>query len=157
MEENQKVENEELMTMGEVFSLDEYNNRTNTDVKIYTTLKDKKQIFNLEEQCDYKLNDCEGMTIVVKDMLCKVIKKDLEEPFINEETGEMKDKEYKMITILIDENNKSYVTASKTFFYKFMKYCKMFPNDFVEGNAILKIKKVATKNSSNKSLSFDLI
>ena len=73
---------------------------------IYTSIKDEKVIFNLlNTECDFKLNECENKEIKVKDTLIKVI----ETP---SDTGEVV---FKKITILVDVDNKSYVTASKMF------------------------------------------
>ena len=35
--------------------------------KLYTSIKDPKVIFNLDNSCDYKINDCKGEMIRVKD------------------------------------------------------------------------------------------
>lgn len=155
MEENQKGEimtNETQM----ICSLEDYSIGKTSEQKLYTTIKDPKTIFNLESNCDYRLNDCIDEKIRVKDMLCKVIKTKLEEPEILE-TGEVKEYKFSMITILIDEEGKSYVTASKAFFFSFMKYCQMFPDAIKNGETEIKIIKVTTKNSNNKSLGFELL
>ena len=73
---------------------------------VFTTITDSRQIFNLENECDYKINDCKGEIIRVKNVLIKVIERPLPEPEVNEETGEVIDKEYKKVCILIDDNNK---------------------------------------------------
>lgn len=156
MEENKEMilkEENNNMIMG----IEEYEGRNKSNKKIFTTIKDPKIIYNLEGQCDYRLNDCEGEAIRVKDMLCKVIERKLENPIVNEETGEIKETEYKMITILIDELGKSYVTASKNFFYRFMDYCKLFPTAIEDGECEIRIIKTNVKNSSNKTLGFELI
>lgn len=156
MEENKEMilkEEKKGMVMG----IEDYEGKGNTKKKIFTTIQDPKLIYNLDGRCDYKLNDCEGESIRVKDMLCKIIEKKLENPIVNEETGEIKDKEYKMITILIDEIGRSYVTASKNFFYRFMDYCQQFPNAIENGECEIKIIKTNVKNSANKALGFELI
>lgn len=132
---------------------------SNTKRKIYTTIEDQKIIFNLETACDYKINDCKGEKIRIVDLLIKVNEKDLDEPVINEETGEIiKDKERSMVTILIDEAGKSYVTASKMFTIQMMNYVTMFGLDNIKQNGLdIEIIERAVKNSSNKALGFKLV
>lgn len=133
--------------------------QSNTKRKIYTTIEDQKIIFNLETACDYKINDCKGEKIRIVDLLIKVNEKDLDEPVINEETGEIiKDKERSMVTILIDEAGKSYVTASKMFTIQMMNYVTMFGLDNIKQNGLdIEIIERAVKNSSNKALGFKLV
>lgn len=125
--------------------------------KIFTTLTDEKKLFNLETSCDMKINDCKGEKIRVVDMVIKIYENTLKEPEINEETGEIKDKEVKMITILIDDNGVSYVTASKMFTIQMMNYIKMFGIDGIKEGLDIKITERAIKDSSNKALAFELI
>lgn len=112
---------------------------------IYTSIKDEKIIFNLlNTECDFKLNECENKEIKVKDTLIKVI----ETP---SDTGEVV---FKKITILLDEDNKSYVTASKMFANQLL--------DLISSNEDLKeftikIIKRTVKNSPNKALGFELV
>lgn len=130
----------------------------NSNQKIFTTITDKKILFNLDSHCDFKINDIIGSKIVVTDFLCKVIEKNLKEPVVNEETGEIKDKEYVMITILIDQEGKSYVTASKSFYFQFKKLCGFFENEEeLKAGIPIKIINVPVKNSSNKALGFELV
>lgn len=124
---------------------------------VFTTITDSKVIFNLENTCDYKINDCKGETIRVKDVLIKVIETPLAEPEVNEETGEVKDKEYKKVCILIDDNGKTYVTGSKMFTNQMMRYINMFGVKPIEDGLEIKIVERAIKNSSNKSLGFELV
>lgn len=148
MEENKK---------NEVMSLTEFEQSSGAKQNIFTTLKSNKEIFNLEGECDYKLNDCEGQVIQIKDVLCKVIEKELKEPEIDEETGEIKDKEYKRIVIIIDNEGKSYVTASNHFFFKFMRFYNIFIDDIETGEGRIRIKKESIKNSNNKALGFEVM
>lgn len=115
--------------------------------KLYTSIKDPKLIFNLDNSCDYKLNDCKGEMIRVKDVLIKVIETRLE-------TGEV---EYKKITILIDDKDKSYVTASKMFTNELLRYIEMFGIDSIKNGLDIKIIERSVKNSSNKALGFELV
>lgn len=112
---------------------------------IYTSIKDEKVIFNLlNTECDFKLNECENKIIKVKDTLIKVI----ETP---EDNGEIT---FKKITILLDDEGKSYVTASKMFANQLL--------DLISSNEDLKeftikIIKRTVKNSPNKALGFELV
>ena len=146
---------EEMML--QVNDLNNVMNIGKSKVNCFTTLDDTKKIFNLENSCDAKINDCKGEMIRVKDVLIKVIERDLEEPIVNEETGEIQDKEYKKICILIDEAGKSYVTASKMFTNRMLRYLDMFGIDEVKKGLDIKIVEVSVKGSSNKALSFEVV
>lgn len=115
--------------------------------KLYTSIKDPKVIFNLDNSCDYKINDCKGEMIRVKDFLIKVIETKLE-------TGEV---EYKKITILIDDKDKSYITASKMFTNELLRYIEMFGVNSIKDGLDIKIIERSVKNSSNKALGFELV
>lgn len=141
-----------------VKSFDQMRTQSKTKRDIYTTLTDQKIIFNLEDNCDCKLNDCVGEKIRVKDILIKRFEKPLEEPEIDEQTGEiLKDKDIKMITILIDESGKSYVTASKMFGIKFMNFIGNFGQAEIQKGLEIEITKQPVKNSPNQCLSFKLL
>lgn len=157
LEEREVKENKNVELIVSDFSQMQRN--SNTKRKIYTTIEDQKIIFNLETACDYKINDCKGEKIRIVDLLIKVNEKDLDEPLINEETGEIiKDKERSMVTILIDEAGKSYVTASKMFTIQMMNYVNMFGLDNIKQNGLdIEIIERAVKNSSNKALGFKLV
>lgn len=124
---------------------------------VFTTIKDPKIIFNLENECDYKINECKGELIRVKGVLIKVIETPLAEPEVNEETGDVRDKEYKKVCILIDDNGKSYVTGSKMFTNQMMRYINIFGVKSIEDGLEIKIVEKAVKNSNNKSLGFELV
>ncbi len=162
MEDKEKMNVEETtqMVVSEnnmmVHGMSELNNNQSSHVKFFTTITDEKTIFNLEQNCDFKLNDCEGQTIRVVDTLCKIIEKPLDEPIVDEQTGEIKDKEITIITILVDDNNKSYVTKSKLFFYSWKKCYSIFSHKIKEGIDI-KIIKTNVKGSGNKALGFELV
>ena len=126
-------------------------------INVFTTIKDPKVIFNLENECDYKINECKGELIRVKGVLIKVIETPLAEPEVSEETGEVRDKEYKKVCILIDDNNKSYVTGSKMFTNQMMRYINIFGVKSIEDGLEIKIVEKAVKNSNNKSLGFELV
>ena len=125
---------------------------------VFTTITDSKIIFNLENTCDYKINDCKGEVIRVKDVLIKVIETPLAEPEVNEETGEIiRDTEYKKVCILIDDNGKSYVTGSKMFTNQMIRYINMFGVEEIENGLEIRVVERAVKNSGNKALGFELV
>lgn len=133
------------------------NSKTKTEV--ITNINDDKKIFNLENKVDCLLNDCENEKIRVKEVLIKKYEKPLEEPVINEETGEViKDKEFSMSCVLVDVADKSYATGSKSFTIQIMKYLQLRAVKGM-GNEPFDIKIIRKKvsNSNNKVLSFELI
>lgn len=147
---------EEEMSL-QVNNLNNVMNIGKSKVNCFTTLEDTKKIFNLENSCDYKINDCKGEMIRVKDVLIKVIERELEEPIVNEETGEIQDKEFKKVCILIDEAGKSYVTASKMFTNRMLRYLDMFGIESIKNGLDIKVTEVSVKGSSNKALSFEVV
>ena len=159
MEENKELKNEEEVkeetAITTVQGFDALSKSSNTKADIFTNITDKKKLFNLDGHVDTLLNDCEGELIRVKEVLIKRYEKPLKEPIIDEETGEvLKDKEYSMACVLVDDTNKSYATGSKTFTIQMMRYLQMFgiPEEGFE------IKIVKTKQSTgNKALSFELV
>lgn len=157
MEENKEMEvmEEKIETgMSVVQDFSSLSKQTNTKANIFTNITDKKKIFNLESKVDNLLNDCEGELIRVKEVLIKKYEKPMKEPVIDEETGEvLKDKEYTMCCILIDDNNKSYATGSKIFTIQMMRYLEMFGLT-EEG---FEIKIVKNKVNNNKALGFELV
>lgn len=150
------VVREEEMPL-QVNNLNNVMNIGKSKVNCFTTLEDTKKIFNLENSCDYKINDCKGEMIRVKDVLIKVIERELEEPNVNEETGEIQDKEFKKVCILIDEAGKSYVTASKMFTNRMLRYLDMFGVESIKNGLDIKVTEVSVKGSSNKALSFEVV
>ena len=132
-------------------------NSGRSKTNVFTTITDSKVIFNLENTCDYKINDCKGEVIRVKDVLIKVIESPLAEPYEDEETGNIIDKEYKKVCILIDDNGKSYVTGSKMFTNQMMRYIGMFGINSIKEGLEIKIVEKSVRNSNNKSLGFELV
>ncbi len=155
MEKEKEVKKEETGLMIKDFGELEQSGRSKTNV--FTTITDPKTIFNLENTTDYKINDCKGEIIRVKDILIKVIETPLAEPEVNEETGETRDKEYKKVCILIDDQGKSYVTGSKMFTNQMMRYISLFGIKVIEDGLEIKIVEKSVKNSSNKALGFELV
>ena len=141
------MENNELV----VSSVSDLTLSNSAKQKIFTTIKDVKLLFNLENKVDYKLNDCKGETIKVVDYLVKLIEKD-----VQNEDGTIT-KENKRITLLIDDKGKSYVTASKYFNIQFIKMIQFLGEDEIKDGIIIKIVDTDVKNSKNKALSFELV
>lgn len=142
-----------------VANVGELSGKRTSDVKIFTTLdleKDKKKIFNLESNCDFKLNDCKGQSMRIVDVMIKSIQTKLDEAKVNED-GEVQEYEFKKICILIDDQGKSYVTASKLFTLQMARYLEMFGIDSVKEGLEIKIIEKPIKNSNNKSLGFELL
>lgn len=157
VEENEKeVETTSMV----VANVNELSGKKASETKVFTTLdlnKDKKKIFNLENNCDFKLNDCKGQSIRVVDVMIKSIQKKLAEPIVDEESGEVKEFEFKKVCILIDDQNKSYVTASKLFTLQMARYLEMFGIESVKEGLEIRIIEKPIKNSNNKSLGFELL
>ena len=164
-EEKEELENEESEEVGNsivVANVNELSGKRKSTQRAFTTMdltkvENQKKVFNLENHCDYKINDCKGQLIRVKDVLIKNIQSKLAEPEINEETGEVKEYKFSKICILIDDQGKSYVTASKLFTLQMTRYLEMFGTDAFEDGLEIKIIEKEIKNSSNKSLGFELI
>ena len=153
--EKENVKNEETGLMIKDFGELEQSGRSKTNV--FTTITDPKTIFNLENTTDYKINDCKGEIIRVKDILIKVIETPLAEPEVDDDNNIIRDKEYKKVCILIDDQGKSYVTGSKMFTNQMMRYIGMFGIGVIEDGLEIKIVEKSVKNSSNKALGFELV
>lgn len=151
--ENENVKETGLM-IKDFNEMENVSSRSKTNV--FTTITDSKTIFNLENTCDYKVNDCKGEVIRVKDVLIKVI--ETPKTDVNEETGEVVDStEYKKVCILIDDEGKSYVTGSKMFTNQMIRYINMFGIQDIEEGLEIRIVERAVKNSANKALGFELV
>lgn len=143
----------------QVMGFDELGRKTNTKTEVITNIKDSKKLFNLENNVDTLLNDCEGETIRVKEVLIKRYEKPLKEPIINEDTGEvLKDKEISMSCVIVDDEGKSYATGSKVFAIQLMRYLKVYAKSENAGQAFdIKIIKKKYGEKGNKALSFELV
>lgn len=156
-------ENKELMLSNEdnfkILGFGDLGGNTNTKTQMITNIKDDKKIFNLENRVDCLLNDCVGEAIRVKEVLIKKYEKPLEEPIINDETGEIiKDTELTMSCVIVDIQDKSYATGSKVFTIQLMKYLQLRAMRGFENEPFdIKIIKKNIKDSNNKALSFELI
>lgn len=156
MEENKEVletnkvkEENGLVIKG----FDTLQKRTSTKTDIFTNITDQKKIFNLESKVDNLLNDLEGSTIEVKEVLIKRFEKPMKEPEVDENGEIIKDIEITMSCILIDTNNVSYATGSKVFTIQMMRYLEMFG---IKDSFLIKITK-NKQESGNKTLGFELV
>lgn len=132
---------------------------TDTKTEVFTNITDNKKLFNLENNVDCLLNDCEGEIIRVKEVLIKRYEKPLKEPIIDEETGEViKEKEFTMSCVLVDDKNKSYATGSKVFAIQLMRYLQMRElTEEKEETFDIIITKKKYGEKGNKALSFELV
>lgn len=154
MENEERKENQEMI----VKDFSEIGSKRKSTQEIFTNIEDKKMIFNLDTNVDYRIIDCKGEMIRVKKVMIKRFVKDLEEPIVNEMTGEIKDKEIKIVTILIDDNEKSYVTGSKSFGLQFIRYIEMFGLEDLENEGLeIRIIEKPVRKSSNKALGFEIL
>ena len=156
MEENKEVleTNEVKEENGLVIKgFDTLQKRTSTKTDIFTNITDQKKIFNLESKVDNLLNDFEGSTIEVKEVLIKRFEKPMKEPEVDENGEIIKDTEITMSCILIDTNNVSYATGSKVFTIQMMRYLEMFG---IKDSFLIKITK-NKQESGNKTLGFELV
>lgn len=154
--ENLKEEKGEMV----VSSFGSLQNTSKTRKKTFTTidLKDVKTLYNLDNKdCDYKINDCVGQSLRIVDVVIKVFERDLEEPIVDENGEVVQDKERKMVTILLDDQDKTYVTASKIFTLQMMRFIETFGVDTIKNGLEIKIVNKKVANSNNKSLGFELI
>ena len=158
MEENKELAvatNENYQIIG----FDGLGGNTNTKTEVITNITDEKKMFNLENKVDELLNDCEGELIRVKEVLIKRYEKPMKEPIVDDTTGEIiKDTEITMSCVLVDDNDKSYATGSKTFTIQLMKLLQM-RSRLGKNNESFEIKIIKKKiaNSVNKALSFELV
>lgn len=158
MEENKELavaSNENYQIIG----FDGLGGNSNTKTEVITNITDEKKMFNLENKVDELLNDCEGELIRVKEVLIKRYEKPMKEPIVDETTGEIiKDTEISMSCVIVDDNDKSYATGSKTFTIQLMKLLQM-RSRLGKNNESFEIKIIKKKiaNSGNKALSFELV
>lgn len=160
--ENEVIENEEKEEKQEmvVSSFGSLANASKTRKRTYTTIdiSDVKTLYNLDNKdCDFKINDCVGQSIRVVDVVIKEFERDLEEPVVDSNGEVVQDKERKMVTILIDEQGQSYVTASKMFTLQMKRFIETFGVETIKNGLEIKIVNKKVANSNNKSLGFELI
>lgn len=159
-DENKEVT--EMIVQSDNYSISDFGGlgqNSNTKTEVFTNIADSKKMFNLENNVDNLLNDCEGEMIRVKEVLIKRYEKPLKEPVIDEETGEIiKDKEITMSCVLVDDNNISYATGSKTFTIQLMRYLQMQERMGQKVDSFdIKIIKKKVGEKGNKALSFELV
>ena len=175
MEENNVMENEKELMEGEVqetalvesteakntiTSFAGRQRRTNTTCQTITNIKDRKALYNLSTSVDLKLNDCVGEKIRVKGIVINFYEKDLKEPKINEETGEIIETERKVSCVLVDDTGKSYATGSFSFVYQLLNYIDggYTTEEEISKNGLeIEIIKKNIANSQNKALGFKLV
>lgn len=148
------MEEKQEMTVSGFGSLAESKVRKRTFTTI--DLRDVKTLYNLDNKdCDFKINDCVGQTIKIKDVVIKEFEHELEEPItVGDNVQEV---ERKMITILIDTDEKTYVTASKIFTLQMKRFIENFGQDVIKNGLEIKIVNKSFKGSKNKSLAFELV
>ena len=134
---------------------------TGAKIQVETTIQDKKEIFNIENgDIEVKLNDIVGQEIVLKDVFMKRVESKLKQEDIDfdEETGEIiTDTKISIITILVDEDGKKYVTASKIFAMSMFNLIRTFGVEDIQKGIKIRIIKKSISNSVNKALSFELV
>ena len=159
--EKENLEEGEVETSLAISNIQDFGNLSagsDTISNIFTNIKDKKKIFNLNSNVDNLLNDCVGEMIRVQDVLIRRYLKPMKEPVIDEETGEIvKDKEMSMSVVLVDTEGKSYATGSKVFGIQLMQYLQMFATKEGFDPFEIRIVKKSIKGSSNKALGFELV
>lgn len=167
MENVQVIEEKQTNTSNELTVCESQNNQladfrglnnNASKPEIITNINDKKQLFNLGKKVDKMLNDCEGQEITVDKVVIKKYHKEIDEPVVNENTGEIiSDTTTKtsMSVVIVDENGTSYATGSKTFGYSLLNAIYEFDGD-IKGLKIRIIKTLRAGNK-NKSLDFELV
>ena len=128
--------------------------------KYYTTidLSEQKKLYNLDNaDCDFLLNDCEGQSIRVVDVLIKEFTHELDEPELNEQTGEMIEFITNKACILVDDAGNTYATGSKMFTNQMKRFIVMYGVETIKNGLEIKIVKKKMKDSGNKALAFELI
>lgn len=170
MNNNENLKNEEMetkeektaMAVQENYSISDFGGigrNSSTKTQVFTNITDRKKLFNLENKVDEMLNDCVDEMIRVKDVLIKTYEKPMKEPIFDEETGEiLKDKEYSMSCVIVDDNGKSYATGSKMFTMQLMRYLQMEEQLGEKPETFdIKIIKKKVGENGNKALSFELV
>lgn len=153
------MDNEKALITNEenVFDLANFRKNSKSDVGTYSNIKDSKELFNLSNNVDLKLNDFVGQKMRIKKVLIRTYDKQLDEPIVNEETGELIETQRKISCVVVDEDGVPYATGSKTFAYKLMSYLVDYNGmSNLDDGIEIEIVKNPTPNG-NKSLGFKLI
>lgn len=149
----------EVKETGMIQSFGALERNSKSKKEMYTNIQDEKLIFNLENNVDFRLNECKGEKIRMKAVMFKKYTTPLDEPIVDTITGDIiKENETKFVTIIIDDEGKSYVTGSKTFGFDMQKYVLTFGTEKMESEGVvIEICEKPVKNSPNKALSFKLV
>lgn len=154
---NEEMKELAVVEEGNVLDLNAFRKASNVEVGTFSNVTDSKELFNLSNNVDFKLNDCVGEKIRFKKVLIRRFEKPLPEPVVNEETGEIKDSELSISCVIVDENGKSYATGSKTFTFRLINYLVDYDGAKNLDNGIeIEIVKTPTP-TGNKALSFKLL
>lgn len=105
-----------------IFELSDYLENDSSTIGTFTNVKSAKEIYNLTHNSATLLNDCVGEKLRVKKVLIRRFKKELDEPKVNERTGETYDIEYNISCCIVDENEIPYATGSKLFAWNLIDY-----------------------------------
>ena len=156
--ENGEVKVQELDVIrqdDDLISFDELNESKSRQI-IKSTITDPKTLFNLDEHIDCKLNDMENKELNMVDVVIKVYEKEIPER-LNEYTGELETVERKIVTIIVDDTNTSYVTGSKMFGMRMIKLLQIYKPEQIKEGLKIKITKTTHKNTGNKKLGFEIV
>ena len=156
-ENNEEMEEKQEMVISDFGAIQK---SAKSSRKYYTTidLSEQKKLYNLDNaDCDFLLNDCEGQSIRVVDVLIKEFTHELDEPKVNEETGEIQEFETNKACILVDDAGNTYATGSKMFTNQMKRFIVMYGVDTIKYGLEIKIVKKKMKDSGNKALAFELI
>ena len=156
--ENEEVNELAVINDSAVLGLSDFRNASSTQVGTFSNISDSKELFNLSNNADFKLNDVVGEKIRFKKVLIRRYEKKLDEPIVNEETGEIIESENKISTCIVSVDGKSYVTGSKIFAYKLLNYLVDCggSRDLKKEGVEIEIIKNPTPNG-NKSLGFKVL
>ena len=158
MEENNELILRENEGSFVVSGFDALGRHTTTNTEVFTNITDEKKIYNLGNNVDYMINDCENEKIRVGEALIKKYSKPMKEPIVDDETGEiLKDTEYTFSCVIVDTEGKSYATGSKMFTIQLMQLLQM-REATGKGKEPFEIKIIKKKIATgNKALSFELL
>ena len=157
--ENEEVKDLAVKEENSVTDFSQVSGNSKVEVETLSNIKDSKEMFNLSNHADTRINECIGEKIRMKKVLINKYYKPLKEPVVDEETGEIiKDTEMSVSCVIVDDNGKSYATGSKTFTFDLIKYLSTYggAKDLDKGIEIKIIQK-SIKNSPNKALTFEVI
>jgi len=156
--ENEEVKDLQVVEESSVMDLNAFRKKSSSEVGTFSNIHDSKELFNLSNNVDFKLNDVVGEKIRFNKVLIRRYEKQLEEPIINEETGETIETEIKISCVIVSVDGKSYATGSKMFTYKLLNYLVDCggASDLNKDGVEIEIVKNPTPNG-NKSLGFKVL